>query len=148
MQLNNFLVNARKAAGEATLSDRTRIPSGGNEFRYEENGMTFVEHRYGRRSLDGRMIIYRDDIPVWAMSYHGRVLTSIPEPDDIHAFLEKALSGFAEAYPLRGPDYIAEGNWSYEQDTEGDLNAFQGEESVFFKGIRCFSLQFLGGVID
>ncbi|WP_018124868.1 DUF5680 domain-containing protein [Desulfovibrio oxyclinae] len=148
MQLNEFLVKARKAAGEATLSERTEIPSGGNEFRFEDGEMTLVEHRFGHRSLDGRMIIYRDDIPVWAMSYHGRVLTSIPEPDEIHAFLQKALAAFTDSQPLRGPDYIADGNWSYEQDTEGDLNAFQGEESVFFKGIRCFSLQFLGGVID
>lgn len=149
MTLNEFLTAAKQAcyASEAPES-RIDHPDGSIELRYAENGYEYVDHYWGDRAFAGTEAVSLDGEPIWTMAYHGRVLTSIPEPADIFVFLRKALRSAAEDSPLRGPEYITDGNWSYENEYDGDTDEFTGTESIFYKGTRCFRLRYLGGRIE
>lgn len=149
MTLNEFLMAAKQACyASETPENRIEHPDGSIELRYAEAGYEYVDHYWGDRAFAGTESVSFEGRPVWTMAYHGRVLTSIPEPETIFAFLRKALRSAAEDSPLRGPEYITDENWSYENEYEGDPDEFAGSESIYFKGTRCFQLRYLGGNVE
>lgn len=148
MTLNEFLMAAKKACyASETPANRQELPDGSTELRYTEGEYEYVDRFVGMGAFAGTEVVYQSGKPIWSMAYHGRVLTRIPEPQDIFSFLRKALAAIPEEAPLRGPDYLTDGNWSYENDVEGSPEAFTGTERIYFKGTRCYRLQYLGGTI-
>lgn len=92
-------------------------------------------------------MVWRDGVPVWAMNYHGLVLSPETAPAEVYLFLKQALPRPDKSLPLRGPKHHSAANMVYLNQVKGDLNRFQGRENIELDGESVYELRYHGGLI-
>ncbi|HOX29958.1 MAG TPA: DUF5680 domain-containing protein [Candidatus Paceibacterota bacterium] len=148
MEINEFLVKAKintyaasGEGGESVLAD------GCKELLYKEAEWNYRDRYFGFDPFIGEEIVFRDGQAVWGMNYYGRVISGIVEPRQIFCFLKKALRLVSEDRPFRGPAIFQEGDWSYANASKGEVDKFEGTETVSFNGKVVHELKYHGGNI-
>lgn len=138
-----FLIDAKKAtyAGKGAETKSSRPNS--HDLAYEKDGLKYIDTYLGGHQFAGEEALWDNNIPIWAMNYCGRVLSSEFEGD----FLKKALLNVPENMPFRGPKEFTSGNFEYRCKVEGDFNWFNGVEEIFKEGKKVYECIFHGGLI-
>lgn len=131
-RMQNAFFDAIRAgyAGDGTGVKKTSR-GGWNTMSWEsEDGFKVVD-RYlipeGNDNSAGTTTIFYGGRPVWIMNYAGHY------PERAIPLLKKALSttyGKKEFVGGRGPKELADGDMKYENQHEGDFNAFSGREAI------------------
>ncbi|MAE49369.1 hypothetical protein CMI48_00930 [Candidatus Pacearchaeota archaeon] len=149
MGLAEFLVLA-KINGYATGGEgrESKLEDGGKELKFSEGDLSYRDKYYGFDPFSGEEIVWKGGEIIWSMNYYGGV-----DPDHaaiakkIYEFLKKVLEMVGEASPFRGPEKFTEGDFSYENSYEGDIEKFKGSERILLKGKEVYSLEYHGGLI-
>ncbi len=118
----------------------TTIPFASGDFRLHDNF-------FGGEPYGGREVVFFQNAPVWLMVYYGKV---IPGQDilEVYKVIQKALSNAPDEMPVRGPKFLEEGEFKYENEWEGELEEFSGEESISRNGETVYNAEYMGGLVD
>ncbi len=154
--LLDFIANAHRhtyaAPKEVKKLYRCDIPilPGHKDYRYQEGDLVYHDSYAGSIWAPGREVIFLSDQPIWAMSYQGR---PIGDQDndffqiEAFPFLRKALMGFKDELPFRGPKEFSQGDFRYSFEMDGGYDYFKGEEQILYRGTRIFLQHVMGSLI-
>ncbi len=148
MELNKFLVEAKKntyAAGTKEII----LPDGGRELVYEKGVYRYRDLYYGFNPFSGQEIVWQNGNLIWIMNYSGKARDDFGiSTEEIYKNLKKALLEVPEEFPFRGPRLLKLDNFlQYFNKYLGDINSFEGEENISFKGAPTYNLIYHGGLI-
>jgi len=141
-----FLLRAKRATYAAQGDDATVTPllPGSRQLEYREGELFYRDVYVGVAAFAGLETVDHADTPRWAMTYAGGLVA----PADfraVYAFLRAALQRGDVAAPYRGPARHAEGEWTYTNAWEGDLDRFAGAETIERAGVVVYRLRYAGG---
>jgi hypothetical protein len=143
-----FLVQA-KTKGYA--SGITYVPGtiqGTKEFSFTDGKLKYTDVYSGSAFFIGQEMVYENDTPMWGMVYSGGLLDDNYEAKEIYEFLRNALKKMPEDFPLRGKESFSNGEFIYNNSTEGDMWHFIGYEAIEHKENIVYELHYSGGYIE
>jgi len=143
-ELIEFLIRAKRNtyAGKGKESIASRPNS--HDYVYEENDLKYIDTYLGSAYFSGEEAVWRNDIPLWAMNYSGRVIGNNFSGD----FLKAALYHASENMPYRGPEYFEDGEYTYPCKVNGDMEWYQGYEEIKYLGQKIYECYFHGGIVE
>ena len=150
-QLKDFLIEAKKqtyANGNVKKVESSRLNS--FDYEYTDGAMIYHDTYFGGTDFIGEEVVYDENqTPVWAMNYRGVTLNESLSEEAIDSALRPALMkvGEDDILPLRGPKEFVNGEYKYTFKVSGDLDNFEGEESIVKGEEKVYCLKCHGGRI-
>lgn len=142
-ELIDFLIKAKcntyAAKGRECASSRPNS----HDLRYEEGVFLYLDTYVGSECFSGEEAVWKNNIPIYAMNYSGRVTSSNFSGD----FLKAALMAVPNDKPFRGPDIYVENDYFYNCKVCGDLKWHQGYEEIYYKNLQVYECYFHGGIV-
>lgn len=114
---------------------------------YEKDDWKYHDNYFGGEPFGGREVVFFKDKPVWMMVYYGSVVVDEIVPDELYKVLTKALRSSTIDMPYRGPKELIDGDFTYKNDLEGDVERFSGEERIYKDNILLYTAKYVGGVL-
>jgi len=114
---------------------------------YEKDDWKYHDNYFGGEPFGGREVVFFQDKPVWMMVYYGSVVVETIVPDELYKVLTKALRNAPADMPYRGPKELIDGDFTYKNDLEGDVERFSGEERIYKDNILLYTAKYVGGVL-
>jgi hypothetical protein len=149
-QLARFLVDAHRntyADKQAAKAPSSRLRS--FDYHFERDGLAYHDTYFGLRDYLGEEIVYRSDVPIWGMNYHGIVLADDLGEGDVYDFLREALQQDCIGIePARGPRSYRRAEWSYTNDVDGKLDEFAGTEVIHVGDRVVYRCRYHGGRVS
>lgn len=144
--LKNFLIKAKKAGyasgGESVV---TKESDGSKSTRFTEGDFAFHDNYFGGEPFGGREVVWYKEKPFWMMVYYG---SDNQTAEGTIPMLLKALSNPPEEMPIRGPKFMEDGEYTYENSWEGTIEKFIGEEIIKYRGSGVYKANYQGGLVD
>ena len=146
--LRQFLIDSNRA-GYAGGEEKKWIkePDGSTTIPYEKGEWRSHDNFFGGEPYGGRVIVFHEEKPAWMMVYYGWVAEGV-ETYPVYAVLRNALMQMPEDYPYRGPKEHKEGEYTYINGWEGELDRFSGEERIIKGNELIYKANYLGGLVD
>lgn len=138
-----FLCRAKKATYAGHGAETTSSRKNSHDLIYKEANLMYYDTYLGGERFSGEEAVWKDDAPIWAMNYTGRVLDDKFSGD----FLKEALSQISEETPYRGPLVYHKANFSYHCSVNGCFNWFNGYEEIFYGSKKIYECLFHGGAV-
>jgi len=146
--LRQFLQKANKEGYGSGKTDHwvkekdgsTTIPFVSGDFRMHDNF-------FGGEPYGGREVIFFKGAAVWMMVYYGKVNAG-EHFAKLYKFLQKALLNAPDEMPVRGPKFLEDEEFKYTNEWEGNMDEFNGEESVSKNGETVYNASYRGGLVD
>lgn len=146
--LRQFLIDSNKA-GYAGGKEKQWIKEadGSTTIPFEKGAWRSRDNFFGGEPYGGRTIVFYQGKPYWMMVYYGRVEEGV-ETDPVYAVLRNALMQIPEDYPFRGPQEYQEGDYTYTNNWQGEVDRFSGEERITQGDKLIYKANYLGGLVD
>lgn len=144
-KLLEFLIKAKGdgyASGETTTQ---KEDDGSSSTRCGIGDLKFHDNWFGGEPFGGREVVFYKDKPYWMMVYFGEEFAN---DEKAILTLRKALSKMPDEMPVRGPRILENGEYSYKNNWEGNIEKFSGEESISKNGQIAFRTKYIGGLVD
>ena len=144
--LRTFLVTAKR---NTYAAQNGKVPSSrksSKDLAFVENDYYYLDSYFGEKKFSGEEIVYYKDQPVWSMNYYGKMI----KEDILEGFIEtlrEALQKVSEEKPFRGPEEYIRGKYKYRCSNKGNIDFFNGMESIFYENEEVYRLYFHGGSI-
>ena len=150
-KLNEFLIEAKKQT-YANENVEKKAPSreGSFDYEYSNGDMKYHDTYFGGTYFMGEEVVYEQgETPIWGMNYYGITLDKELSEEAVDKALRPALMqvGSDDTIPVRGPKQYVNGEFKYTFDVSGDLNRFEGEESIYKGDHKVYTLKCHGGKI-
>ncbi|HEY1074750.1 MAG TPA: DUF5680 domain-containing protein [Patescibacteria group bacterium] len=147
--LRRFLIYCGKE-GYATISEEGMIIESdqSTSIRIKKGDWQYHDNYFGGEPYGGREVVFYQVKPVWMMTYYGCVGDSVEDLKSVYQHLKKALTLFPADAPFRGPKEFTEGNYSYKNRWDGDVEKFSGEEEIYHHNQKIYTAKYIGGVVD
>lgn len=145
--LLRFLMEASRrgyAAGRGTV--KTREADRSTTILLEDGDWRFHDNYFGGEPYGGREVVFFEGRPVWMAVYYGHVDDANVEP--VYSFLQLALREAPSEFPVRGPEAVTHGRFSYRNVYEGGVMRFWGHETIHDDGRLVYSARYVGGLVD
>lgn len=147
-RLETFIVTAKTATyvGSGVSAAPSRI--GAHDLTYEEGEWRYRDSYFGGTDFIGQEVVWRRDVPIWAMNYYGYILR--PELIDAQragATIKAALSAmyregrFLGGFEWQGP------HGRYVDTNTGRVEQFSGIETISVGEVVAYRLDYCGGLI-
>ena len=114
-----------------------------HDLHYAEGPLRYIDTYVGEAQFAGEEAIWKEDTPIWAMNYAGRVTGDNFSGD----FLKEVLFNVPEEYPFRGPPRYHNGDYVYTCAVTGNVHWFSGFEEIFYQDNKIYECIFHGGEI-
>ncbi len=144
--LRKFLVNAKR---NTYATQKGEVPSSrksSKDLAFVENDYYYLDSYFGEKDFSGEEIVYYKELPVWSMNYYGKLIKE-NLPEGFIETLREALQKVLEEKPFRGPEEYIRGRYKYRCSNEGDIDFFNGIESICYNNEEVYRLYFHGGYI-
>jgi len=143
--LKDFLAEARRNtyAANNTPTDNPRLlESIQLEF---QRGDYFYRDIYflGSKNFIGQEIVYQESKPVWGMNYIGNTIGKLET-----IFLKEALFKLSENCRFGGACEYERRELKYQDQGQGNLEGFLGEEKIYLEAKNIYKLNYQGGLIS
>lgn len=149
--LYNFLVEAKKQTYANESAKKTESSRKGSyDYEYSNGKMTYHDTYFGGTKFMGEEVVYTsDDTPIWGMNYYGTTLDETLSEEAIDKALRPALMkvGEDDIIPVRGPKEYLNNEYRYSFEVVGDLNRFEGTETIYKNEEKVYVLKCHGGII-
>lgn len=140
-----LLANAQQGRADGVHS---ATESDGSQTVTVENGdWRFHDNFFGGEPYGGREVVFLKDRPVWMQVYYGYVEPG-QDYHEVFDVLKKALLQPDEDVPGRGPLHVQSGEWEYAFIYQGDLEHFDGIETIRRQGKEVYKAIIAGGLVD
>ena len=149
--LSKFLIAAKThtyANENVKKVSSSRI--GSHDYEYSDGNMMYHDTYFGGINFMGEEVVYeRDKTPIWGMNYYGIILDKSLSEEAMDSALRPALMqvGSDSTIPVRGPKEYVNGEYKYIFNVTGDLNCFNGEETIYKNNHKIYVLKCHGGKI-
>lgn len=150
-KIKDFLIEAKKQTYANNLGERmasTRLNS--KDYEYKKDNMIYHDTYFGGTRFIGEEVVYIDNKTYWAMNYYGVTLDETLGEETMDNALRPALMLVGEdvsVIPVRGPKEFINGEYKYTFKVEGDLNCFNGVETIYKNDVKMYELKCSGGLI-
>lgn len=149
--LYQFLIEAKKQTYANELVKKCiSTRKGSYDYEYRNNNMVYHDTYFGGTNFMGEEVVYlNEDTPIWGMNYYGVTLDDKLSEEAVDKALRPALMqvGMDDIIPVRGPKEFVNGSYKYTFDTSGDLNYFEGIETIHKGKEKVYVLKCHGGFI-
>ncbi|OAE47221.1 DUF5680 domain-containing protein [Agrobacterium tumefaciens] len=147
--LEEFIVQA-KSNTYVGGGDQSAAPTrpGSHDLSYREGDWHYIDSYFGGTDFIGQEVVWHLGVPVWAMSYYGRIL----RPDMIDGttageVIQRSLSMlYREGRFLGGFTHPVD-DLTYVDTNTGDFNSFTGLERIYRGHVETYRLDYHGGII-
>jgi hypothetical protein len=146
--LKQFIVEANGVGFAAREKNSTKENDGSMTIRYERGEWKMVDNYVGGEPYAGMTKIFFQDKVVWSMVYYGLVDKKVDGFKEVYGFLMKSLLKMPADYPYRGPSEFIEGEWKYNNEWNGEVEQFSGQEKIYLNNEMIFWTKYIGGVVD
>lgn len=147
-ELKAFILEASKntyASEDPNI--KAKQPDSSTTIVYEKDDWKYHDNYFGGEPFGGREVVFFQDKPVWMMVYYGSVVVDEIVPDELYKVLTKALRSSTIDMPYRGPKELIDGDFTYKNDLEGDVERFSGEERIYKDNTLLYTAKYVGGVL-
>jgi Domain of unknown function (DUF5680) len=144
--LLRFLMDASRrgyAAGRSAIT--TREADHSTTIVLEHGEWRFHDNYFGGEPYGGREVVFLGGRPVWMAVYYGQVDDA--NVDSVYSFLQRALREAPAEFPVRGPEALTEGRFSYRNTHEGGVASFWGQETIHEDGRLVYTARYAGGLV-
>jgi len=149
--LIKFIVEAKKSsyAAQGDTQSVTPLLPGTKQLEYRRGDYFYRDIYAGMLNFVGQEIVYRQEKPVWSMSYAGGLLSGADKSQiiNIYSALREALRLVSVENPFRGPKNYSNADFSYTNETTGTLNRFNGREIISNGKSNLYELFYAGGMV-
>ena len=150
MELEKFLIEAKKqtyANENVEKVANSRLNS--RDYEYKKDNMIYHDTYFGGTRFIGEEVVYIDNEIYWAMNYYGVTLDETLGEEAMDNALRPALMKVGEdnIIPVRGPKEFSSGEYKYIFNVEGDINYFNGNETIYKGNTKIYELKCSGGLI-
>ncbi len=149
-KIEKFLVEAKTQTyanenGEKVSSSRLNS----KDYEYKKDNMIYHDTYFGGTNFIGEEVVYIDNKIYWAMNYHGVTFDDSLGEEAMDKALRPALMKVGEdnIIPVRGPKEFINGEYKYQFEVIGDLNYFDGTETIYKNNKKIYELKCSGGLI-
>ena len=147
-ELLNFIKEAKQSTYASAFAMSKKSSDGGKSYRVEEGEFVYTDKYFGDLVDCGQERVYQDGKVIWMMAYRGGMFEGLEKlSKEAFGFLKKCISMAPEEFPARGPNKFKEGDWRYENNWEGDMENFVGEENIYFKEEKVCFRNYIGGMV-
>ena len=149
--IEKFLIEAKKqtyANENAPKIDSSRLNS--KDYEYKKGNMIYHDTYFGGTNFIGEEVVYIDNQTYWAMNYYGTILDETLGEEAMDKALRPALMKVGEdntVIPVRGPKEFVNSEYKYTFEVSGDINCFNGIETVYKNDVKIYELRCTGGLI-
>jgi hypothetical protein len=148
-ELKSFLVKAKKATYASGDESAKIIGEDKSTTLIFENGdWKYHDNYFGGEPYGGREVVFFQGKPVYIMTYYGWVDEKVTEVKEVYKTLQQALSLIPEDKPYRGPREYSQGDYSYINHFEGEIDSFYGEEVIKLGNATIYTAKYMGGLVD
>jgi hypothetical protein len=146
--LHAFIVSAKRATyvgnGERAPASRT----GSHDLVFGEGVWRYRDSYFGGTDFLGQEVVWRDDEPVWVMSYYGYITRpALIDGARAGATIKAALTAlYAENRFLGGFEWAGP-HGIYRDGSSGDVAHFHGREAITVAGVEAYALDYFGGLV-
>ncbi len=150
-ELHNFLIEAKKQTyanenAKKILSSR----KGSFDYEYSNGKMIYHDTYFGGTKFMGEEVVYfSTDTPIWGMNYYGITINEDLSEEAIDSALRPSLMqvGVDNIIPVRGPQEYMNNGYRYTFEVNGDLDYFEGVETISKDEETIYILKCHGGII-
>lgn len=139
----SFLIRAKKETYAASRPADGSSRCCSYDLMFEEGEYKYLDSYFGSHLFSGQEVIWKNDVPIWAMNYVGRVLSDQFDSK----FLKEALQHPTIDLPYRGKNFYQSGDYTYIFEVCGEFSWFKGREIIFYQDELVYELELHGGVI-
>jgi len=144
-ELKKFISEARRStyAAEGVPVDNPRL-RGSIQLEYQKGDYAYHDIYFdGEKNFIGQEVVYQDNNPIWSMAYFGTAISK-----EATNFLKEALLRLSEKCRFGQECDYEKREFKYEDQGQGALERFSGEEKIFLKGKEIYKLNYFGGMIS
>ena len=150
--LYEFLIEAKKQTyANEKVKKVSSTREGSYDYEYSDKNMTYHDTYFGGTKFMGEEVVYStDNIPIWGMNYYGVTLDESLSEEAVDKALRPALMHVGldkSIIPIRGPKEYINGEYKYTFSVNGDLDYFDGTETIFKNDDKVYVLKCHGGLI-
>lgn len=151
-KLYNFLIEAKKQTyANENVEKVSPSRKGSHDYHYQNNEMIYHDTYFGGTKFMGEEVVYcNDETPIWGMNYYGITLDETLSEESMDKALRPALMLVGEdkdVIPVRGPRNYQNGEYEYNFSVSGDLDCFEGKETIHKGKTKVYELKCHGGII-
>jgi len=147
-ELMDFIRRAKQNTYASENSVSVKSDDGGESYRIEEGEWVYTDTYFGDLIDSGQERVFENGKVIWVMAYRGGACEGSEDlSKEGFGFLKKCISQAPEDFPARGPKRVEDGDWLYENNWEGDIEGFVGEENIYFKGKKICFRNYIGGMV-
>lgn len=148
--IEEFLIEAKKqtyANENVEKVNSSRLNS--KDYEYKKDNMIYHDTYFGETNFIGEEVVYIDNDIYWAMNYYGVTFDDTLGEEAMDKALRPALIMVEkdDIIPVRGPKEFNNGEYKYTFDANGDLNYFNGIETIYKNDKKIYELKCSGGLI-
>jgi hypothetical protein len=148
MEFMAFLLRAKlKTYATRGEGNERNLDDGTRQMSYREGDFFYRDRYFGFNPFVGEEVVWEKDKVIWAMNYYGGMTDESISAGDVYHFLQKAMQQITAARPFRGPNEYREGEFRYQDQSEGSIDQFSGEEKIFFRDMQVYFLKYHGGKV-
>jgi hypothetical protein len=142
--LREFLTAARQNtyAASATPVDNPRL-FGSTQLEFQKGDYFYRDIYFsGDKKFIGQEIVYEDSKLIWGMNYIGGQIGKLET-----SFLKESLMKLARTCRLGGTCEYEKREYKYQDQGQGNLEEFSGQEQIFVDDKNIYKLNYQGGLI-
>ena len=146
--LRRFILQANKsgyASGKEKQWTKERDKS--TTILFDQGPWKMNDNFFGGEPYGGRVIILYKNKPYWIMVYYGWITPGVAV-NPVYAVLRGALKLMPEEAPFRGPKKFQEGELTYTNHWNGDVEKYSGEEQIMQGKKIIYQANYRGGLVD
>lgn len=151
-KLREFLIEAKKQTyANENVKKQISTRQGSYDYEYRNNEMTYHDTYFGGTNFMGEEVVYiSSESPLWGMNYYGITLDENLSEEAIDKALRPALMrvGEDDTLPVRGPKEYINGDYKYTFEVNGNLDYFEGVETIYKNNKKIYVLKCHGGTIQ
>ena len=142
--LKEFLCEARRntyASGASGEGNQKIFAS--HQLEFQRGEYSYIDVYFsGKKRFMGQEIIYQDAKPVWGMNYISNQIGDLET-----VFLKESLMKLSEKCRLGETCSYIKREYKYQDNGQGSLAEFFGEEEIFVETKSVYKLKYQGGLI-
>ncbi len=146
--LKQFLLASNNAGYSGGQEKKwVKESDGSTTIRFASGDFKSHDNFFGGEPYGGRLVVSYKNKPVWIMVYYGWVTEGI-DPNPVYEILREALKQMPHDYPYRGPRKYIKGDWAYKNTWHGELDRYDGEETIKQGDMLMYKAHYRGGWVD
>jgi len=143
MTFEEFLACARRTTYATPTG--TLLGDGTSHMSYDDGPWRYRDRYAGLNPYGGQEIVWHDGRPVWIKNYVAEILSEPVPATEIYAFQRRALGQPDPERLMRGPPRMADGLYVYTTDITGNIDRFEGSETITYDTVPVYRMILHGG---